>query len=147
MDQTRATVAAAQQRLRNELGEHAAWLDRLPGGATPLIGYQSKVGPVRWFGPSLVDEAQRLTAAGCRRLLVVPVSFTCEHIETIHELDNELDELVRTQGVVDFRRTAALNLHPLWLESMVEVLAGLVTDQMTDTAVAGKSLDSVRPIT
>ena len=135
VDQTRATVAAAHQRLRSELGEHGAWLDRLTGGTTPLIAYQSKVGPVRWVGPALVDEAQRLAAAGCRRLLVVPVSFTCEHIETIHELDNDLAELVRGQGVQDFRRTPALNLHPVWLESMVELLA----DHVQGSATAGES--------
>jgi ferrochelatase len=141
VDQTRATVAAAHQRLRREVGglgehgEHGAWLDRLPGGGTPLIAYQSKVGPVRWVGPTLVDEAQRLAAAGCRRLLVVPVSFTCEHIETIHELDIDLAELVQGLGVQDFRRTPALNLHPVWLESMVELLA----DQVNDTGSAGES--------
>jgi ferrochelatase len=56
-------------------------------------------------------------------LLVVPVSFNCEHIETIDELDRELADEVRTAGVTDFQRTPALNLEPGWLQSLADRLA------------------------
>ena len=60
----------------------------------------------------------RLAAKGIRRLLVQPVSFTCEHIETLLELDIELKAEASDLGIDDFRRGAALNLDETWLDSL-----------------------------
>lgn len=126
LSQTRATVSAVHERVRAALAAdgHAAWLARLPGGPAPLLAFQSKVGPIKWLGPEITAETRRLAAAGCRRLLVQPVSFTCEHIETLHELDLELRHEAESLGVQDFDRGAALNLDETWLASLAARLAG-----------------------
>jgi ferrochelatase len=62
----------------------------------------------------------RLARAGCRHLMVQPVSFVCEHIETLVELDIELQEEALAAGVTEFRRGPALNLQPEWLESLAD---------------------------
>ena len=126
LSQTRATVSAVHERVRAALAAdgHAAWVARLPGGPTPLLAFQSKVGPIKWLGPEITAETRRLAAAGCRRLLVQPVSFTCEHIETLHELDLELRHEAESLGVQDFDRGAALNLDETWLASLAARLAG-----------------------
>ena len=67
-------------------------------------------------------------ATGIRRLFVQPVSFTCEHIETLLELDIELKAQARDLGIEDFNRGAALNLNEVWLDSM--------TDHLIDIAFA-----------
>ena len=141
--QTRATVAALRARLAERLtgslagrlmerpaerltgapDQLAAWWDALPGGGQPLLAFQSKVGPVRWLEPDSVAETLRLIQAGCRRLLVLPISFTCEHIETLHELDHELARIAREAGVLEFVRGAALNMDRSWLESLASHLA------------------------
>jgi len=120
LDQTQATVDALRAGLAVQLANHEDWWDSLPGGGSPLLAFQSKVGPVRWLGPDSVQEVHRLAAAGCRKLLVLPISFTCEHIETLHELDVELADVARTAGIEDFVRTSALNLDEDWLASLSE---------------------------
>lgn len=122
LSQTRATVASVHTQLRESLGDQAAWLDRMPGGPSPLLAFQSRVGPIKWLGPEVTAEMERLAAAGCRRLHVQPVSFTCEHIETLHELDIELKEDAGKAGVTHFSRGPALNLDEGWLTSLAEHL-------------------------
>ncbi len=120
--QTRATVAAAHARLRSLADP--GWLDAMrDGGATPRLAFQSKVGPVRWVGPPTFGTCVALGRAGVTHLLVVPVSFACEHIETLDELDRELAHAVAEAGVVRFARAPALNLHDGWLRSLADLVA------------------------
>lgn len=122
LDQTRETVNAVHASIRGRLSGHAAWLDDLAGGVAPVLAFQSRVGPIRWLGPEITSETLRLAAGGRRRLHVQPVSFTCEHIETLHELDVELKADAAAAGVTHFSRGAALDLDPLWLDAMADHL-------------------------
>ncbi len=128
LDRTLVTVRGAHDLVAAGLREagHGAFLDGLlAGGPEPLVTFQSKVGPIRWLGPQLEEETPRLGERGCRRLFVQPVSFTCEHIETLLELDVELKETAEAAGITVFKRGFALNLDAGWLDS----LAGrLLTD-------------------
>jgi ferrochelatase len=123
--QTTATVEAVHARVTERLaaGGHADWLARLPGGDRPLLAFQSRVGPIKWLGPEITAEVERLAGEGCRRLHVQPVSFTCEHIETLMELDIELREEAEAAGIEHYQRGAALNLDETWLRSMAAELA------------------------
>jgi len=122
LSQSRATVGAVHAAIRSELAESTNWLDRMPGGGGPLLAFQSRVGPIKWLGPDVQDETRRLAKAGCRRLHVQPVSFTCEHIETLHELDIELGKEAGLVGIEEFSRGSALNLNESWLSSLAEHL-------------------------
>ncbi len=130
--QTRHSVDAVHAGLRRGLAGHVDWLDRMPGGSDPLLAFQSRVGPIKWVGPDVPDEVRRLAAAGCRRLHVQPVSFTCEHIETLHELDIELREDAEKAGVEEFSRGAALNMDETWLASLSAHLADAAFDREVD---------------
>ncbi len=88
-----------------------------------LVAFQSRVGPIKWLEPNIEAETRRLAAAGCRRLFVQPVSFTCEHIETLLELDLELKETAEKAGLHGFARGAALNEDAVWLDSLAGHLA------------------------
>lgn len=123
LTQTRATVSALARLLDERLADLGGWWRDLPGGSRPLLAFQSKVGPVKWIGPELTAEVERLAAAGCRNLHVLPVSFTCEHIETLHELDIELAEDAARAGITGFSRGEALNLDGGWLDSLADHLA------------------------
>ncbi len=95
------------------------------GGSTPWsIGWQSRVGPTRWFEPSTVDEVRRLGACGVRELVVVPISFVGEHIETLEELDVEVAGVAKSAGITSYARAAALGLHP----GLIEAIAAEITD-------------------
>lgn len=120
--QTRATVRAAHEQVRAQLG--TGWIERLHrGGDDPCLAFQSKVGPVQWVGPATFATCVALARAGVTHLLVAPVSFACEHIETLDELDRELAHAVGEAGVTSFARTPALNLHDGWLRSLADLVA------------------------
>lgn len=68
------------------------------------LAFQSRVGPVRWLEPNVVDVVKRLRAQRIETAVVVPISFTVENLETLFELDVELAELAHENGVMDFRR-------------------------------------------
>jgi ferrochelatase len=123
--QTEASVQAIHTLVTDSFDGAAprSWLKRVPGGRDPRLAFQSKVGPIRWLGPLITEEIPRLAAAGCQRLLVQPVSFTCEHVETLYELDIELRDQAERLGITEFRRGPALNLAPVWLDDLANALA------------------------
>jgi len=124
LDRTTATVGAVHELVMKVLGaaENGAWLHRVAGGPEPGLCFQSKVGPIAWLGPLVTEEVPRLAKAGTRRLLVQPVSFTCEHIETLLELDIELKAQALDLGIEDFHRGSALDLDEIWLDSLADHL-------------------------
>ncbi len=65
--------------------------------------YQSRVGPVQWIGPSTEDEVRRAGADG-RPVVVAPIAFVSEHVETLVEIDMELRHVADETGVPFFTR-------------------------------------------
>ncbi len=122
-DQTHATVAAVQLLLSARLAHLGNWWQQLLGASEPLLAFQGKMGPMRWLTPDLIGQTRRLAAAGCRRLLVLPISFTSENIATLYELDVKLSQVAGAAGITEYHRGAALNLDTSWLSSLVEYLA------------------------
>ena len=125
LDRTRETAQAVHRIVTRVMGaaEFGPWLEVLrAGGHEPQLAFQSKVGPVTWLGPEISDEVSRVAADGVRSLCVQPVSFTCEHIETLLELDIELRATADRAGVVNFVRGPALNLNTTWLDSLAALL-------------------------
>ena len=73
------------------------------------LSFQSRTGPVKWVGPNTIDESVRLASMDGRGLFVVPVSFVCDHIETLHEIDIELSEIVKEKTGVTLSRMPMFN--------------------------------------
>lgn len=92
-----------------------------------VLAYQSRTGPVKWIGPGTEETIEELAASGVKHLLVVPLSFVSDHIETLYEIDQLFLEVATKAGIVEYRRPEALNTHPLFIESLarqVERVAG-----------------------
>jgi ferrochelatase len=107
-----------------------AVVDRLGRPNPYLLAYQSEVGPVRWLGPSTEKVIRRLGARGVKQLLVVPIAFTSDHIETLSELDLEYGEVAHRVGITEYRRTPALNDRPRFLDALADVVRQhLASDQ------------------
>lgn len=85
-----------------------------------ILCYQSKVGPAKWLEPSLHSTIQKLATDGVRNMLVVPVAFVTEHIETLHEINIEEREEAERLGVEKFVLMPALNDHPKFIEALVD---------------------------
>ena len=92
------------------------------------LAYQSRVGPVEWLKPYTEEAISELGAEGVKDLLVVPISFVSEHIETLQEIDIEYRELAEEAGIENFHRVPALNTHPVFIDSLatlvIEALEG-----------------------
>ena len=90
----------------------------LPDGLSDnVVCYQSRVGPLEWIGPSTDDEIRRAAAAGVN-VLVSPIAFVSEHIETLVELDIEYGELARELGVETYLRAPALGLEDRFIGAL-----------------------------
>jgi ferrochelatase len=88
------------------------------------LAYQSRVGPVEWLQPYTEDAIEALANQGVKDLVVVPISFVSEHIETLQEIDIEYRELAEEAGIHGFHRVPALNTHPLFINDMAEMVIG-----------------------
>jgi ferrochelatase len=86
------------------------------------LAWQSKLGPLKWIGPSVKNEIERLGHVGVKRILIHPVSFVTDHVETLYEIDILLAETARKAGILEFRRTPALNDHPLFIRSLADLV-------------------------
>lgn len=92
--------------------------------------YQSKVGPQKWLAPALTDTVRELIGRGRKKLLIVPVAFLTEHIETLHEINIELREEAEEWGLETMVMMPAVNDHP----AFIQCLADLVTSRLHTTA-------------
>ncbi|KAJ1925914.1 hypothetical protein IWQ60_004254 [Tieghemiomyces parasiticus] len=84
--------------------------------------WQSKVGPLPWMGPPTDAAIEGLAKRGHKNLVLVPIAFTSDHIETLYELDQEYGELAAELGVTGFKRAAALNDSPTFIQAMADVV-------------------------
>jgi ferrochelatase len=100
-------------------------MERLNFSHTYRLVWQSKVGPQEWLGPQ-TDESIKGFAKNKRlNLLVVPIAFTSDHIETLFELDHEyIGELAKEVGVKNMRRCESLNDNPVFVEAMADIVKG-----------------------
>jgi ferrochelatase len=73
------------------------------------LGFQSRNGKMPWLKPYLEDEIRRLARAGVETLVVVPISFVSDHIETLFELDQLYADLARRQGIKHYHRARCFN--------------------------------------
>jgi protoporphyrin/coproporphyrin ferrochelatase len=97
--------------------------------------YQSKVGASKWLRPSMHETVKNLAAAGSKHVLVVPISFVSDHVETLHEIDIEHREQARELGIEDYRMMPGLNDSP----EFIRALAGLVRAAQEKSPTVGVS--------
>ena len=108
----------ATVRLACELG-----LKQYPGWPrTQLLCYQSRVGPAKWLQPPLTETIERLGQEGTKEMLVVPISFVTEHIETLHEINIEAREEAEKMGIEKFRMMPAVGDSPLFIAALKDLV-------------------------
>jgi ferrochelatase len=100
---------------------------RYPGWPrTHLLCYQSRVGPAKWLQPPLTGTIERLGHEGVKEMLVVPISFVTEHIETLHEINIEARIEAKKLGIERFRMMPAVGDSPLFIDALKELVLGAV---------------------
>ena len=98
------------------------------------ICYQSRVGPMKWLGPSTPDAIAQAGRDGVG-VLVAPVAFVSEHIETLVELDIEYAELAHEQGVTPYLRSPAVGVAAPFIQTLADAVVGALS--RTETAPWG----------
>ncbi|BBL86623.1 ferrochelatase (chromatophore) [Paulinella micropora] len=98
-------------------------LEKSLGHSNPFtLAYQSRVGPVEWLKPYTDEALVELGEKGVTDLVVVPISFVSEHIETLEEIDIEYREIATEAGVEYFRRVPALDTYGPFIESLADLV-------------------------
>ena len=110
----------------------AAVAAQLPELADWEVCYQSRVGPLAWIGPSTEDALRRAAGDG-KGVILTPIAFVSEHVETLVELDHEYADIAREIGCAPYLRVPALGVEPAFISG----LASAVTTALgRDRAVA-----------
>jgi ferrochelatase len=84
--------------------------------------YQSKVGPMKWLTPSTPDTINELAAKGVKLMLIVPVAFTSDHLETLFELGIEYRRTAESAGVEQYEVMTGLNDSPLFIDALAQLV-------------------------
>jgi ferrochelatase len=103
-------------------------------GNAHALCYQSRVGRQKWLEPSLAQTLPQLAKAGKKQLLIIPISFVTEHIETLHEINMEARHEALAAGVKQFEMMPAVGDSPRFIEA----LAGLVRDAVRSTQMSSR---------
>ena len=89
-----------------------------------ILSYQSRVGPLKWIGPSTEDIIVENSKLG-KHIILVPVAFVSEHSETLVELDIEYKELAEKNGCKNYSRVPALGVN----ENYIKAMSGLIINK------------------
>ncbi len=93
-------------------------------GITGLDGklcFQSRSGPVEWLAPSTPEMLETLAGEGCKKVLMVPISFVSDHVETLYEIDIQYGELAGDLGL-ELRRTESMNVKPDFIAGLTNLV-------------------------
>jgi len=100
--------------------------DRLGSGWDWQVCYQSRVGPLQWLGPS-TPQAIAAAAADGVGVIVDPIAFVSDHIETLVELDREYAEMAHQLGVPVYLRAPVVGVAPEFIQGLAGVVLGALT--------------------
>ena len=107
LDHIKRTIASLEARL----------------GRRGQLCFQSRSGPVRWLEPSTRDMLRQLAAQRVKNVLMVPISFVSDHVETLYEIDILFREMARELGI-RLVRPPALNTHPTLIQGLAKLVTG-----------------------
>ncbi len=91
------------------------------------LSYQSKTGPVKWLKPTTEEALHELAKKGVKDLLVVPISFVSDHIETLYEIDILYKDMALGLGM-NLKRMESLNTSPKFIEALSDIVIKNVKD-------------------
>jgi len=85
------------------------------------LGYQSKLGPVAWLGPSTNAVLADLAREGVKQVVVCPVAFVSDHVETLYEIRMLFADEAKALGIEHYVAADGLNDHPDFIEALADI--------------------------
>lgn len=111
-------IEAGDPYVKHLMGTIEALVAKLP--LRWHLGYQSKTGPVKWLEPSTEEMLRRLAERGAKDVLVVPLSFVSDHVETLYEIDILYRGIASGLGI-EMRRSPSLNIRPHFISALEDL--------------------------
>lgn len=102
----------------------AAVVAKLGWKGETKLSFQSRAGPVKWLERSTEETIGALASRGVKRVVVVPISFVSDHIETVHEIDLLLGRKARALGIESFVRAPPLDVRPDFIDALAALVRG-----------------------
>ncbi len=90
-------------------------------GMAGRLCYQSRSGPVEWLSPSTPEMIEQLAIEGCKNILMVPISFVSDHIETLFEISILYKERAEHLGM-HLQACSSLNLNPTFIQALRQLV-------------------------
>ncbi|WP_295245984.1 ferrochelatase [uncultured Brevundimonas sp.] len=115
-----------QEQIETTVAAVVAAIEARRGPIDHAICYQSRVGPMKWLGPS-TPEAIDAAAKDGVGVVVTPIAFVSEHIETLVELDIEYGELAHEKGASPYLRAPAVGIEPLFIDALADAAVGALS--------------------
>ncbi|PSR90666.1 ferrochelatase-like protein [Coniella lustricola] len=116
-----ATVYAVQQRLGFSNQYRLCW--------------QSQVGPSAWLGPQTSDSVEEYVHKGQKDLILIPIAFTSDHIETLYELDREV--IADSGSPETVKRAESLNGSPIFIKALADIATAHLDSGITCSTQMG----------
>jgi len=125
-----ASVIAAGDPYRSQIEETVRLVIERGGWPQPAhLCYQSKVGGARWLEPTLEQTIAQLAAGGVSRLLIVPIAFVSDHVETLSEINIEARAQAARAGIRQFEMMPGLNDSPPFIRALADLVKAALRNQ------------------
>jgi ferrochelatase len=111
-DPYQAQIEACAAAIAGELGAGWDW----------KVCYQSRVGPMKWLGPSTPEAIEEAARDG-KGVVIAPIAFVSEHVETLVELDRDYGAMAADLGCSAYVRVPALGIEPAFISGLAQVVA------------------------
>ena len=115
-----------QEQIETTVAAVVAAIEAQRGPIDHAICYQSRVGPMKWLGPSTPESIETAANDGVG-VVVTPIAFVSEHIETLVELDIEYGELAHEKGASPYLRAPAVGIEPLFIDALADAAVGALS--------------------
>lgn len=105
------------------------------------VTYQSRVGPVEWLKPNTEDEIE-IAGKQNKNIIIVPIAFVSEHVETLVELDIEY-KLIADKYKIKYNRTPTLSTNKIFIKSLTSILLKFINKKEDDFLVASSNSERI----
>lgn len=105
----------------SQIDKHTAILNEMAGVKSFKMAYQSKVGPVKWMQPTMQDTLESYKTQNIDNIIIVPISFISDHIETLIEIDEQLIPILKNSGK-NIVRIESLNDNDDFIDALSDII-------------------------
>lgn len=105
----------------SQIDKHTSIINNMAGVSSYKIAYQSKVGPVKWMQPTMQNTLESYKDKDIDNIIIVPISFISDHIETLIEIDEQLIPILKNSGK-NIVRIESLNDNDDFIDALSDII-------------------------